>query len=221
MKNMKNFTNNNMLHEYIKFNCICKYKLYKKFFNNHCIRNFKISKKKYKCKYSFNLLNSCYSYSYAYLARYVYRNLYKIKYVNENYIKVNNNINSVILYFNKIFIKKKQKKSMKYDIIMGSGSSKSWVGVGYDKNSIYKNACSSASLQSKKYIYNLKLNPNDYKVFKYKNYKFSILDKSPNKRNFDVYNSLTTLSGIKKLKLVSYTKTSTKTLLKSILYYFN
>ncbi|GIX66446.1 hypothetical protein BcabD6B2_58830 (apicoplast) [Babesia caballi] len=86
---------------------------------------------------------------------------------------------------------------MKYDIIIGSGSNRSWIGVGSNKNSVYKNACNQASNKSKQYIYNLNFKPNDYKVFKYKNYRFSLLDKSPNRRNLSIYNNITFLSGVK------------------------
>ncbi|GFE55959.1 ABC-type polar amino acid transport system, ATPase component (apicoplast) [Babesia ovis] len=207
---------------YEHFNLLTYYKIYKNFFLKPIyIKKVKNNQKKTYCKYNFNLLNISYAYSYHYLAKYIYRNVHQIVYMKDSFIKNNNNVNTIVLYYNKLFVKSKQKKEMKYDVIIGSGSSRHWVGVGSSKNSMYKKACEAASNQSKKYIYNLKLAPDDYKTFKYKNYKFSILDKSPNKVNFNIYNDITTLSGIKKLKLISYTKAKPKTILRAILHYFN
>nr|QAX27064.1 ribosomal protein S5 [Babesia motasi] len=175
--------------------------------------------KKCAFKYKLNLLNCFYSYTYAYLSRFVYEYLYTTQYMKHNFITKNNNCNTLVLYYNKIFIKKKQKKSMKYDLIIGSGSNTSWVGVGSSKNAIYRNACDQASIKSTQYIYNLNFKPNDYKVFKYKNYKFSLLDKSTNKYNLNIYNNIALLSGVKKYKLISHTNSKTKILLGALLHY--
>nr|YP_009170368.1 ribosomal protein S5 [Babesia orientalis]ALE29368.1 ribosomal protein S5 [Babesia orientalis] len=208
--------------QYIKYNCKTNDNLYQKLFLVfNRIKHFKTNKKKNKCKYKFNLLNTCYTYSYSYLARYIYKNIYKLDYVKDGYIATNNNINTIVLNYNKIFMKRKQKKEMKYDVAIGSGSSRFWVGIGHNTNTSYKNACDNALSQSKRYIYNLQFKSNDYKIFKYKNYKFTLLDKVANKRNFTIYNNLVELSGVKKLKLISYIKAPTKTILRAILHYFN
>nr|APQ42885.1 ribosomal protein S5 [Babesia sp. Xinjiang] len=178
-------------------------------------------KKKYKSKYKFNLLNPSYSYKYSYIASYIYSNLYKVNYLKQFIINRNNNLNTIVLYYNKIFVKKKQKRSIKYDVIIGSGNNTNWVGIGSSKTSMYKTACNKSSDKSKKHIYNLNFMSNDYKMFKYKNYKFSLLNKSPNKKNLNIYNNITFLSGSKKLKLISYTKAPKKTVLKAVLHYFN
>nr|QAX27124.1 ribosomal protein S5 [Babesia motasi] len=175
--------------------------------------------KKCKFKYKLNLLNCFYSYTYSYLSRFVYEYLYTTQYMKHNFITKNNNFTTLVLYYNKIFIKKKQKKSMKYDLIIGSGSNTSWVGVGSSKNSIYRNACDQASIKSTQYIYNLNFKTNDYKVFKYKNYKFSMLNKSTNKYNLSIYNNIALLAGVKKYKLISHTSSKTKILLGAILHY--
>lgn len=196
------------------------YKIYKKYIYNKIKSYIKISKK-YKFKYKLNLLNYFYSYTFSYINKYISKYIYKIKYINNYRILKNNKLNTIILYYKKTFIKKKQKKNMKYNIIIGSGSYKAWIGIGIDKNISYRKTCLKASINSKKCIYNLNFIPNDYKIFKYKNYKFSILNKSANKYNLSIYNNIIFLTGLKKLKLISYTNTTSKNILRALLHYFN
>nr|QKG04101.1 ribosomal protein S5 [Babesia gibsoni] len=205
--------------DYLKNLNFTYYKINNKIYKH--IRKFNTPKKKYKNKYKLNLLNKFYSYTSTYISKYIYRELYKLKYLKSFIIFKNNQLYTIILDYKKIFIKKKQKKNIKYNIIIGSGKYKSWIGIGISKNTSYKKAYITAVIKSKKNIYNLNFKSNDYKIFKYKNYKFSLINKTPNIHNLNIYNNIIFLTGLKKLKLISYTNSSTKNILNSLLYNFN
>ncbi|GIX66445.1 hypothetical protein BcabD6B2_58820 (apicoplast) [Babesia caballi] len=109
-----NNTINIILSKYFKdFNFAHTYRHYKKLFKIDKKYKLKIKKnKKNQFKYKLNLLNSFYSYNYSYISKYIYYNVYKSKYMKQIFIDKNNTFNTVILYYNKIFIKKKNRKKV-------------------------------------------------------------------------------------------------------------
>nr|AXX76204.1 ribosomal protein S5 [Babesia duncani] len=189
-----------------------------KYYNNNI--NYKITyffNNKYniyknnQIEYKFNLFN--YSYNTFLLDNCFIKKLKKIKI---SYFKVHtliliNKINSLTLESGRV---------SNYKIITGIGIKQGWIGIGENKSRIKVDAYSRSLYNSYKCIYNLNFICDDYKKFKYKNCKFSILNKIENKNNLKIYNNIMELINIKKPKFISYSSKNPVNILKSILYYF-
>lgn len=187
---------------------------YNKIFNN----NFKKFNKLTQFKLILNNINIKLkpSYFYKLFLHGILKKLFKTKKLKSK-LKYKRKLQKTILHINRTSLTLKSNRVYRYKIITGIGLKNNWIGIGEGKNKLFKNSYTQAMNASKKSIYNLNFNCNDYKNFKYKGCKFKILNMEANRNNIKIYDNIFNLHGGKKKKLISYSSKTPINVLRSLL----